>query len=44
MIYYLQTSVDRIYLVFGYVKARQEDLTTQQLKVLAALMKEVDDG
>ena len=44
MIYYLQTSADRIYLVFGYVKARQEDLTTQQLRVLAALMKEVDDG
>lgn len=44
VIYYLQTSGDRIYLVYGYVKAKQEDLTPQQLKVLAALMKEVDDG
>ena len=44
VIYYLQAPVDRIYLVYGYVKAKQEDLTPQQLKVLAALMKEVDDG
>jgi mRNA-degrading endonuclease RelE of RelBE toxin-antitoxin system len=44
VIYYLQTSADRIYLVYGYVKAKQEDLTPQQLKVLAALMKEVGDG
>lgn len=44
MIYYLQTSADRIYLVYGYVKAKQEDLTPQQLRVLAALMKEFDDG
>lgn len=44
VIYYLQTSLDRIYLVYGYVKAEQEDLTPQQLRVLAALMKEVDDG
>ena len=44
VIYYLQTSADRTYLVYGYVKAKQEDLTPQQLRVLAALMKEVDDG
>jgi hypothetical protein len=44
VIYYLQTSVDRIYLVYGYVKGEQDDLTPQQLRVPAALMKEVDDG
>jgi hypothetical protein len=44
VIYYLQASADRIYLVFGYVRAAQEDLTPQQLRVLAALMKEVDGG
>jgi len=44
VIYYLQASMDRIYLIYGYVKAVQEDLTPQQLKVLAALMKELDDG
>lgn len=44
VIYYLQASVDRIYLVYGYVKAKQEDLTPQQLKVLAELMEEIADG
>ena len=44
VIYYLQASVDRIYLVYGYVKAKQEVLTPQQLKVLAELMKEIDNG
>jgi len=33
-------SVDRIDLIHGYLKAEREDLTTQQLKVLATLMKE----
>ncbi len=44
VIYYLQTSAYQIYLVYGYAKAKEEDLTPQQLRVLAALMKEVDDG
>lgn len=44
VIFYLKTSSDRIYLVHGYVKADQEDLTPQQLRILAALMKEVNDG
>lgn len=44
VIYYFQPSADRIYLVHGYVKAEQEDLTPQQLKILAALMKGLDDG
>jgi hypothetical protein len=44
VIYYLQTSADRIYLIYGYVKANPEGLTPPQLRVLAALMKEFDDG
>jgi hypothetical protein len=44
VIYYLQTSADRTYLHYGYVKAKQEDLTPQRLRVLAVLMKEVDHG
>jgi hypothetical protein len=44
VIYYLQASADRIYLVYGYVKAKQEDLTPQQVRVLSELMKEIGDG
>lgn len=44
VIYYVQLSVDRIYLIHGYLKTEREDLTPQQLKVLAALMKEIADG
>jgi hypothetical protein len=44
VIYYAQVSVDRIYLIHGYLKAEREDLTPQQLKVLATLMKEIADG
>lgn len=44
VIYYLQASADRIYLIYGYLKAEQEDLTPQQVRVLSELMKEVGDG
>jgi hypothetical protein len=44
VIYYVQLSVDRIYLIHGYLKTEREDLTPQQLKVLATLMKEIADG
>ena len=44
VIYYVQVSVDRIYLIHGYLKAEREDLTSQQLKILATLMKEIADG
>lgn len=44
VIYYVQVSVDRIYLIHGYLKTEREDLTPQQLKVLATLMKEIADG
>jgi hypothetical protein len=35
---------DRIYLIYGYVKSRSEDLAAHQLKVLRELMKDIDDG
>jgi hypothetical protein len=34
----------RIYLIYGYVKSRSEDLTPPQLKALRALMKDFDHG
>jgi hypothetical protein len=44
VIYYWQVPGDRIYLIYGYVKSRNEDLTAHQLKVLWDLMKDIDDG
>jgi hypothetical protein len=44
VVYYVQVSADCIYLIHGYLKAEREDLTPQQLWVLAALMKEIADG
>jgi len=44
LIYYFQQSRDHIYLIYGYVKSERDDLTPQQLKVLAELMKDVRDG
>lgn len=44
MIYYWHVPGDRIYLIYGYVKSRSEDLTAQQLKVLRELMKDIDHG
>jgi hypothetical protein len=41
VIYYLQTEEDHIYLIYGYVKSEREDLTPQQIKVLAELLKEL---
>ena len=44
-IYYHYASADRLYLLYGYAKARREDLTRDQLKRLAAAMRqEMDDG
>jgi hypothetical protein len=31
-------------LIYGYVKSEMEDLTPQQIRVLAELMKDVKDG
>jgi hypothetical protein len=44
VIYYWHVSKHHIYLIYGYVKSKREDLTPQQLKVLAELMKDVKDG
>ena len=44
VIYYWHVPGDRIYLIYGYVKSRSEDLTAHQLKVLRELMKDTDDG
>jgi len=44
VIYYWHVPGDRIYLIYGYVKSRSEDLTAHQLKVLRELMKDMDNG
>jgi hypothetical protein len=44
VIYYWHAPKDHIYLIYGYVKSKREDLTRQQVKVLAELMKGVKDG
>jgi hypothetical protein len=44
VIYYRHVSTHHIYLIYGYVKSKREDLTPQQLKLLAELMKDVKDG
>ena len=44
MIYYWHMPGDRIYLIYGYVKSRSEDLTALQLKVLRELMEDIDHG
>jgi mRNA-degrading endonuclease RelE of RelBE toxin-antitoxin system len=44
VIYYWHVSKRHIYLIYGYVKSKREDLTPQQVKVLAELMKDVNDG
>lgn len=33
-----------IYRICGYAKSKPQDLTPQQVRVLAALMKELKDG
>jgi hypothetical protein len=44
VIYYWHVPRHRIYLLYGYVKSKREDLTLQQVKVLAELMKGLKDG
>lgn len=44
VIYYWHVPEHRVYLIYGYVKSEREDLTPQQIKVLAELMKGVTDG
>lgn len=44
VIYYWHIPKRRVYLIYGYVKSEREDLTPQQIKVLAELMKDVKNG
>ena len=44
VIYYWHVPGDRVYLIYGYVKSRSEDLTARQLKLLRELMKDIDHG
>lgn len=39
VIYYWQDAEDRMYLIYGYTKNEQENLTPTQVKQLAELMK-----
>ena len=41
VIYYWQAPEDRLYLIYGYVKSERENLTPQQVKVLADLLEEL---
>lgn len=41
VIYYRQSAHDNIYLIYGYVKNERKDLTLQQIKLLADLLKEL---
>ena len=44
VIYYRYVPGDRIYLIYAYLKAEQDDLMPAQVKVLANLMKDIDHG
>jgi len=44
VIYYRHVPKERIYLIYAYVKSAQSDLTPKQIKTLAQLMKDIDNG
>lgn len=44
VIYYWHVPGERIYLIYGYVKCEREDLTPQQVRALAELMKDIKHG
>jgi mRNA-degrading endonuclease RelE of RelBE toxin-antitoxin system len=44
VIYYWYVPKDHIYLIFAYVKTKQSDLTQKQIKTLAQLLKDIDNG
>ena len=44
VIYFRYVPGDRIYLILGYVKNEQDDLSTQQIEVLTDLMKDIKHG
>ena len=44
VIYYRHVPGERIYLIYAYAKSAQADLTREQIKVLAQLMKAIKHG
>ena len=44
VIYYRYVPGDRVYLIYAYVKSEQADLTPDQIRTLAKLMKGVNHG
>lgn len=44
VIYYWRVPGKRIYLIYGYVKSERDDLTPQQARTLAELMKDIKHG
>ncbi len=44
VIYYRYVPGDRIYLIYAYAKNAQENLTREQIKTLATLMKDINHG
>ena len=44
VIYYLLTADDQLYMLYAYSKAEREDLTRQQIKQLAEIVKGWNDG
>jgi hypothetical protein len=42
LIYYLQTSKDKTYMLLAYAKARKENLEPEQVALLKALVKELE--
>lgn len=44
VIYYRYVPGERIYLIYAYAKNTQENLTRDQVKTLAQLMKDIEHG
>ena len=44
VIFYRHVPKEHIYLIYAYVKSAQTDLTQNQIKALAQLMKDIDNG
>lgn len=44
VIYYRHVPMERIYLIYAYVKSAQADLTSRQIRTLAQLMKDIENG
>jgi len=44
VIYYRHVPKERIYLICAYAKSAQDDLTREQIKVLAQLMRDIENG